>query len=355
MKTKIFIIFYLLISNTSFAQYGYQHYFPIKGKIKSYETFQIIGNDLNEKQISVEKLTFDNINRVLTKNTNELLYRTPKQEKNIYKENLIITYECECRDIDDFTNNFVVKDKTELKNKKSSGGSAQEPTKFVTYNYLDKKGNTILSQKFGENGYKILETRTSYNAKNKIISRKVFDFYDKQTDEEIYEYDKHGNLVKQILKDLEYSKSQTYLYKYDSSNFQYEILTYYDDELVTHKTYTKNISNNKEEIYETDNLKNEKSIYKEIFYNSKNIVILTNEYSAYGTIIQKKEKKYTENGILTNVNYFNYDRTPSNLKFEYLFDSNKNWIKLIVYRSFPNQKENKEEKIEYKRNIEYTK
>ena len=354
MKSKIFLIFYLLISNASFAQYGYHHYFPLIGKIKSYETFQIIENNLKERQILVEKLTYDNINRVLTKSTNEFLYQTPQQEKNIYKENLIITYECKCKDINEFINNFVIKDKAELKNKKSSG-SGQEPTKFVTYNYLDKKGNITLSEKFGEPGYKISTIKTLYNSANKIINKKVFDFDDNQTDEYTYEYDKRGNLIKESSKDIKYSIYYTHLYKYDNSNFQHEKLTYgNDNELLSHNTYEKITSKNKEEIYEIDNLKNLKSLYKETFYNSKNIVIQTKEYSNYDTIIESKEKKYTENGILSNINYVDH-LSASNLKFEQVFDSKKNWIELIIYVSFPNQKERKEKMIKYIRNIEYTK
>ncbi|QSB25388.1 hypothetical protein [Flavobacterium sp. CLA17] len=355
MKSKIFLIFYLLISNASFAQYGYHHYFPLMGKIKSYETFQIIENDSKEKQILVEKLTYDNNNRVLTKSTNELLYKTPRQEKNIYKKNLVITYECKCNDINEFINNFAIKDKSELKNKKSSGyGSGQEPTKFVTYNYSDKKGNITLTEKFGESGYKTLTIKTLYNFANKVSNKKVFDFDDNQTDDYTYEYDKRGNLIKETSKDIKYSVYYTHLYKYDNIDFQNEMMTYGNDELISHDTYIKVVSKNKEEIYKMDNLKNLKSLYKETFYNSKNIVIQTKEYSNYDTIIKSKEKKYTENGILSNINYVDH-LSASNLKFEQVFDSKKNWIELIVYISFPNQKERKERRIKYIRNIEYIK
>lgn len=356
MKSKIFLIFYFVISNASFAQYGYHHYFPITGKIKSYETFQIIGDDLKERQILVEKLTYDNNNRVLTKSTNELLYQTPQQEKNIYKENLIITYQCRCEDINEFINIFAVKDKSELKNKKSSGyGSGREPTKFVTYNYCDKKGNIILSEKFGESGYKILAEKTLYNSANKISNKKIFDSDENQTDEYTYQYDKRGNLIKETSKDLKYSVYYTHVYKYDSTNFQNENKTYgNDNELLSHDTYVKIVSKNKEEIYKTDNLKHLKSLYKETFFNSKKIVIQTKEYSTYDTIIESKEKKYTENGILSNINYVDHI-SGSNVKFEQVLDPHKNWIELIVYVSFPNQKDRKEKRIKYVRNIEYIK
>lgn len=356
MKSKIFLVFYFLISNTSSAQYGYHHYFPLTGKIKSYETFQIIENDLKERQILVEKLTYDNNNRVLSKSTNELLYQTPQQEKNIYKENLIITYECRCEDINEFITNFAVKDKFELKNKKSSGyGSMREPTKFVTYHYCDKKGNITLSEKFGESGYKISKEKTLYNSANKIINKKVFDSEENQTDEYTYEYDKRGNLIKDTSKDLKYSVNYTHVYKYDSANFQNEQITYgNDNELLSHDTYAKVVNENKEEIYKTDNLKHLKSLYKETFFNSKKIVIQTKEYSTYDSIIESKEKKYTEDGILSNINYVDHI-SASNVKFEQVLDHQKNWIELIVYVSYPNQKEKKEKRIKYIRNIEYIK
>lgn len=356
MKSKIFLLFYFLISNTSSAQYGYHHYFPLTGKIKSYETFQIIGDDLKERQILVEKLTYDNNNRVLTKSTNELLYQTPQQEKNIYKDNLIITYECRCEDINEFITNFAVKDKSELKNKKSSGyGSGREPTKFVTYNYCDKKGNITLSEKFGESGYKISKVKALYNSANKTINKKVFDSEENQTDEYTYEYDKRGNLIKDTSKDLKYSVYYTHVYQYDSANFQNEQMTYgNDNELLSHNTYAKVVSKNKEEIFKTDNLKHLKSLYKETVFNSKKIVIQTKEYSTYDTIIESKEKRYTEDGTLSNINNVDH-MSASNVKFEQVLDPNKNWIELIVYVSYPNQKEKKEKRITYIRNIVYRK
>ena len=43
------------------------------------------------------------------------------------------------------------------------------------------------------------------------------------------------------------------------------------------------------------------------------------------------------------------------IKFEQVLDPHKNWIELIVYVSFPNQKDRKEKRIKYVRNIEYIK
>ncbi|MGX7666681.1 hypothetical protein [Flavobacterium pedocola] len=353
MKTKAFLLFSFLLSNFIFGQNEYLNLVPIKGKVKSVETFKVIGENSTEGKILIEASVYDKTNRLISKKTNNQRGST-KLEKNIYKQDLTITYECRCADINDFITHFVIRDKAELKNS-NGAGTGNAPNKFATYKYLDKSGNIVTSSRFSESGYKLSEIKNTFNKQNKITGVKMFDFDDTQTIDESYEYDKNGNLTKRVTKNLKHPITITDLYKYDESNFQYESKSYNDTVLKTHYTYAKTKSLNKEDVFEYDMLKKEKSTNTETFFNTEKKVIQTNEYSIIGTSTRKKEKKYDENGFLISEGLFENNVNFITHQLEYVFDAKKKWIELTVTESYPNQKEKKESKSRYIRKIEYLK
>lgn len=355
MKLKLTLLLSLCLSNGFFAQHGYLDLFPIKGKVKSLETINIIGEGEKEQKVPIEQFTYDNTNRLISKKKYEQR-GTANQEKNVYQKDLIITYECRCANIDDFIAVFAIRDKAELKNVRGMG-TGNGPTKFVTYDYLDKKGNSMTRKRYSEKRYQTSETRTTYTTANKIANRKTYDFDDKLKWEEAFEYDKKGNQVKTINNDLEYSQKTINIYKYDDNNYQYEFLNYENERLSSHYNYSKIRNGDKEEFYETNNLKNTKILRKENFYGPKDIILQTNEYNNSRDTGQKTIKKFTEDGVPISIEYVNFNGEGSLLtkRFEYVFDSNHNWIEMTLYEFNSTQKDRPETKKKYIRKIEYSK
>jgi hypothetical protein len=88
---------------------------PLKGKILSYEIVRVFGDSLSG--FLIEKATYDKKGRILEiKKGGENKWGWTSVIKHIYEPGKEFIYKCECKDIEPFVKEFVIRDRNELKN-----------------------------------------------------------------------------------------------------------------------------------------------------------------------------------------------------------------------------------------------
>jgi len=130
--TSLLLLFLFPLSCGLFAQNEVPKDIPLTGKVLSYEIFKVYGDSLNAKESLLEKATYDKNGRILEiKNGGVNTWESSSIKKHIYTSGKEIIYECRCKDIEPFINEFVIHDRNELKNQPRYVTN-QEPTNWVT-------------------------------------------------------------------------------------------------------------------------------------------------------------------------------------------------------------------------------
>lgn len=109
------ILLFLLLPVSIFAQTDFDRV-PLKGKIESYTITRMYGDSLKPKSVTEKKVTYDKQGRLLTSyDSGGSGYSSSEQELNVYEGNKVTNYRCECKDVEAFAREFIIRDNAELK------------------------------------------------------------------------------------------------------------------------------------------------------------------------------------------------------------------------------------------------
>lgn len=325
MKPIFFIpLFCFLFSNALHAQIDIPKDIPLKGKLISYEIFVVTGDSLNPVESSVEKTIYDKNGRILElRKGNVSMGESPFIRKHVYSNGKEVIYECECKDIEPFVKDFIIRDRNELKNKPSYL-TDKGPTHWVTINTLDKKGNVIHSSHYSRSGYRTQDVRFEYNAANKILKRTVFNMDSVPVLTEINTYYNRGNLTKKIVKRKNTTESEE-IRVYDSKNRLIEKRYLEQNKLRIHLEFSVKILGNTKEFITTDRMRDSSYVEKIVTYDKLNREIKRQEFISSGNKPRITEWEYFTNGNVKSITYYNEDGALQR-KVVYGYDKRNNWV-----------------------------
>lgn len=322
--TRLLPLSFLLFPSGLFAQHTIPKDIPLQGRVLSYEIFEVYNDHLNPTESSVEKGMYDKNGRILkiTKGNMEWSSNV-KIEKRIYTPSKEVIYECNCKDIESFIKEFVIRNRNELKNKPELL-TAKSPTHRVTMNTLDKKGNVIHSALYSQRGYKTQDIWFEYTTANKVQTKTVYNMDSVRTLLEKNSYDRRGNLTEKIVK-----RGDTFVSKetlvYDKENNLIEKRHIEQDELLIHLEYAvKSLGTTKEFII-TDRLQDTSYLDKIITYDVQNREIEQQQFLYSGKKPSIKRLEYYDDvKNVKSISRYNEEGKLHN-KAEYDYDSHNNW------------------------------
>jgi hypothetical protein len=302
----------------------------------------------------LEEVTLDVKGRITGKKSSQSYASTNEQEKTIYRNDSSFTFECECRDIEKFVAEFVIRDKAELK-KERGGGTPNPLDKYVTIKKYNKKGQEILSSRYSERGYKLSETKTTYGKKGEILIEEFYNFDDVLERSNKNQYDKEGRLIESVHYNKDIPELRKSKYTFDKTgqimhtdSYENDVLNFRQkqEEIKTETGSEIIFSNERDSIWKMN-----KRILKNKSGQELKIELYENEKVTWQTI-----NEYYENGNLKTRIKINPAGEQSN-KFEYTYDEKNNWIEMYSesYVIVQTGKEQKKElrRTEYRREVLY--
>ncbi|PZR19854.1 MAG: hypothetical protein DI539_12605 [Flavobacterium psychrophilum] len=360
MKKLLFVI---LIPFFAFSQEDFDK-IPMKGKISTYTINRISGDSLQPKYEPVEKVVFDKQGRIISSSKHRNLGRgrvrsistSVVNKLNVYKDNSLTNYKCNCEDINSFVQKFVIRNKEELKNQ-PRGGTPNQPTKFVKITLFDKNNNPISVSDYSESGYKKSEVKSTFTA-NKVTRMERYNFDDVIDETWIITYTKSGKSEEVRNKNI-YGGDDKYIYVYDTDNNLLEIMGYTNGGLKEHTRFTIVYKDNYREFISHNILNDTKKTTKIIYYNNKKLETRHLVLNYNGEIQTRKDYTYDDNGVLESETVYYNDKDIPSVKLEYKLDKKGNWIELkkteLLYIQNKDTTIPQFDVTKYIRNIEYLK
>lgn len=351
MKTKIIFLF-LLVSALSYGQMVDFYPAPIGKGVQGHTIYEKQKNS-PEKDRVLEEVLLDAKGRLISKKFSRSYGSINEQEKTIYRNDSSLTFECECRDIEKFVSNFVIRDKAELKNKRGRG--TNPPDKFVTIKKYNKKGEEILSSRYSEDGYRLSETKTTFGKKGEILIEEFYNFDDILERSKNNAYDKKGRLIESIHYNKKIPELSKYKYTFDKTG-QIMFTDYYENDVLDFRKKQEEIKTETglEIVFSSEREGNWK-INERILKNKSGKEVKTEIYDNE-KITWQTMSEFDSNGNLKTRIEINPAGEQSS-KFEYKYDEKNNWIEMYSesYVIMQNEKEQNKElrRTEYRREVNY--
>lgn len=323
---KKFTFLLLFATQTAIAQNDLD-YFPLAGKVKSVETYFHNKNNIEEKKI-IERRKINENNKLIE--SIEFSYdreryqdRFDKQvQKKIIKyinSDTIITYSCNCEDVDTTLLKKITLKYLPVKNTSHTKILTNEPviptTTEINIKTVNKKLQPLTDKYYSTDGSIIKLIKRRYN-QNKLIHLEEIYAEGETSFTEEYTYNDKGNV------------SQSYKVEFLSNNYTREekLIFEYNKKglLIEDKEY---------------NGKNPDCILKKSYtYNQKNDLLEIQYISKEGELYTRKVYTYEANGTIKSITLMrNKDGSIIN-KTEFEYDKNKNWITQISSNTYRDNK-----------------
>ncbi|MBF6655060.1 hypothetical protein C3B48_05185 [Flavobacterium columnare] len=165
----------------------------------------------------------------------------------------------------------------------------------------------IGTKKYSYDGIKLKE-QNYYDTNGDLVSRWK------------YSYDKNGNITEEILYDNNGIEKYKYENEYDNRNNLIETLQYSENSIEYRHSYSYDSENKKIKYFRTNYVTNEVYINNTYTYDAKDKL---SEIKSRTGVIEKFE----------NGNKVQLKNSENNYTYEYKFDENDNWIKMIEYEN----------------------
>lgn len=350
---KKLLLLFLFINTGIFAQDDF-YKVPLKGKIAGYTVSKLSGDSLNPTFTIIEEVSYDKNGRMLASTLSSR--RSQSTEANVFNGSTVTNYKCRCSDIDAFIKNFVIRDNAELKNMQGYG-TGQEPTKFVQITQLDKRGNAAVVSDYSGSGYKVSETKSSYDASKNAVRIERYDIDGNLEETVLNVYNKSGNLTSQTITKSKEGEHK-HIWQYDKEGYNTEFLTYRNGVLQSHEKYSIAPKGSDKEFHSTNVLTNATQLEKQVSYDTAGRETKVVKFNPDGSMQSQHEFAYDKSGNLKTYSIYYKDNVLST-KYEYTSDAKGNAIEVKKHQRIIHYIDGKEEPryetLNYIRKIEYGK
>lgn len=207
---------------------------------------------------------------------------------------------------------------------------------YLTFN---KNGGLIETLEYDLNNKVKEKIIFTYNENGNIIEENIFDNNDKFDYKVVFKYNDKGYLIDRSLYKNDGKLHSKFVYKYNKKDNQINKSLYFDGELDSTEDYKYDDKGN---LIESNVVSYGKFINWETSFF---------EFDNQGNLIEESSNINSKEGSLDLITTYNYNKygdkiTKDDTTYEYVYDSQKNWIKRIeFYNGVP--KFIVERKIEY--------
>lgn len=218
------------------------------------------------------------------------------------------------------------------------GYKITEKNGFINFKYLYNTKNQIIEiNDFSKDGGEIYSKKTYIYIKDKLKEENVYNYkpYKSLSEKVINDYDELGNMIKSTNYNKDGKFSSKVIFKYDKYGNQIEM------KILDSINETSYLSR-----YKYDSKKNQ--IEEKNINEDGSFELIKRKYDNYHNIIEInkqdmpivvymgdiKKYKYNNNLVIEYTHLFGYsDEVYEKIKYVYVFDKNKNWIKKTIIKN----------------------